>query len=168
MWTVYNKFFNTCRKQRGFTLVETLVYMGLLSILMASALVTAWQLLESMQADGVRISTQEEGSFVLQKIDRILTSAQSISQPSSAHPSTTALIVHEGDFNPVTIRLNSASGTIEMRRSDALSFVSLTTPNVSVKDLSFYYIAPSRGMPAGMGLVFTIGKEVFEIEKYIQ
>lgn len=163
------KLFTIRNKQCGFTLLETLMYIGLLSILLTSGLVTAWQLLESIQADRVRISTQEEAIFVIQKIEATLRSAESISQPSSAHSSTTALVVYVKDStDPVTIRLNTASSSVEMRRKDTIAFVSLTTPNVRVDDLRFHYLASGVGVSAGIKAVFVLGKETFEIEKYIR
>lgn len=144
------------------------MYIALLSILMLSTLVTAWQLLESMHADSVHIAAQEEASFVLKKIEKILQSAESISQPSDTHASTTTLMLYTKDSDLVTVRLNNASSSIEIRRKDTLFFVPLTTPNVFVYDLQFHYIAPKVGMPPGIRAVLVIHKDTFEIEKYIR
>lgn len=120
MYRMTPKLFTTHNKQCGFTLLETLMYIALLSILMLSTLVTAWQLLESMHADSVHIAAQEEASFVLKKIEKILQSAESISQPSDTHASTTTLMLYTKDSDLVTVRLNNASSSIEIRRKDTL------------------------------------------------
>ena len=136
---------------------------------MTSALVTAWQLLESTYSDSRRITGEEEASFVLQKIEGMLRSAESISQPSSAHSSTTALVLYvKGSADPMTIRFNSASSSVEMRRKDTLAFMSLTTSNVQVDSLQFHYLAPGVGVSAGVRVLLTINKETFETETYLR
>lgn len=168
MHKILNIFFMHVAKQKGFTLLETVIYIGLLSLLMTSAFFTAWQLLDSLQSDSKRMVTHEEGYFVLYKITALLADAQSISQPTHAHSSTAVLAFYNKDADLVTVRLNSASSSIEVRRKESLLFVPLTTSNVVVSDAEFIYLAPSATVPASVRVKVTIDGQIFETETRIR
>lgn len=74
----------TARDQRGFTLVELLVYFGLFSILLVvinSMFITT---LEQQIQDLARSSLQQESEFVLAKLKYDIYNADSISVPTQA------------------------------------------------------------------------------------
>ena len=99
---------------RGFTLIETLIYIAIYSIIMAGALVSVYAILGSSARNAMKAMVQEEGSFLIGKIDWALTGAQSISQPtigaSGATLSTTKYDASIG--NPIVISLSGGDLTI--------------------------------------------------------
>ncbi len=149
----------------GFTLLETIVYISLLSLIMSSGLVVAWQLIDGMQNMNREITVQEEANFVLEKIDRSLKDAQYILAPSSEDSLTTVLSVQDGDGELTTVHLYD--GRVELQRKNN-SFVSLTTPNVAIEDLQFYYIAPQGSSLPGVRAVLVMDGETYEVEKYLR
>ena len=53
---------------KGFTLIETIVYLALFSIVIGGALAATTLLLEGAGRDSARARVQEEGAFMLSKI----------------------------------------------------------------------------------------------------
>lgn len=67
---------------RGFTLIETLVYLALYSIIMTGALVSVYAIFNSSARNQTKAMVQEEGSFLVGKIDWALHGAADISLPA--------------------------------------------------------------------------------------
>jgi type II secretory pathway pseudopilin PulG len=57
---------------KGFTLIETLLYIALLSMLLTGGVTTAFQLLKSTSTDSSQLASYDETVFVLQKISWVL------------------------------------------------------------------------------------------------
>jgi prepilin-type N-terminal cleavage/methylation domain-containing protein len=88
--------------KRGFTLLETLIYIALFGVLMTGALVTVYELLQSFEYNRTDISIQEEGMFIQRKIHWALQGATAI---TLSNPTT--LVISRPDLNsesPLTIR----------------------------------------------------------------
>jgi type II secretory pathway pseudopilin PulG len=56
-------------KNRGFTLIEVVLYIGLFGILVGGVIIAAYQLLEGGDRNQVNILIQEEGTFLNRKIN---------------------------------------------------------------------------------------------------
>ena len=69
-------------KSNGFTLIETIVYLALFSIMMGGAIVALFNLFESSGRELTHIMLQEEGNFIIAKINWAISGAQSVNQPS--------------------------------------------------------------------------------------
>ena len=54
----------------GFTLIEVLVYLALFGLIMSGAVVSAYQMFEASGRNQTRAMIQEEGDFIVAKIDR--------------------------------------------------------------------------------------------------
>ncbi len=65
----------------GFTLIETVLYVSLLSFILASLLGITYQALESTDKIAQKIALQQEANFIVRKIDWALGSAAALSQP---------------------------------------------------------------------------------------
>lgn len=66
---------------RGFTLIETLVYLGLFSILIGGTLIGAFNLFESTGRQQTHTILQEEGNFVIGKIQWAVSGAEAVNNP---------------------------------------------------------------------------------------
>jgi prepilin-type N-terminal cleavage/methylation domain-containing protein len=71
-------------KQRGFTLIETVVYIGIFGMIMTGAMVTLYTLLHSVTNNRAVISAYTEMNFVTQKLDWALSGASAITLISSS------------------------------------------------------------------------------------
>lgn len=153
--------------QRGFTLIEVIIYIALFSLLMGTAFVTTFQLIQSSGNLSTKNTTQEEGSFVLRKIDWALTGAKSVT-------ATSTLTVTKYDDSQVVFCLDSEKikiwkGTGNVPSCNNSSFIPLTTDNVKVSNFTLTTIS---GTPAGITATLKITKDgvdfPFTITKYIR
>ena len=152
----------TDMKKRGFTLIETLIYIALFAFIIGGAVLTAAQLIQGTSQTNTKATTQEEENFVLRKIDWSLSGASAISVPSQ-----TTMTVTRYDGNTVDFRLNGT--TIEMRTSLlGATYLPITTPNVTVNGLKFTYISPVGTGPAGVTALTTINTLEASTTKYIR
>ena len=65
---------------RGFTLIEMVIYLALTTLLLSAALGAAYALMESANRDDARAAATEEGNFALQKIAAVLASTSTLSR----------------------------------------------------------------------------------------
>ena len=70
------------KTQRGFTLVELIVYLALFAILFGGAIAGTYSLIESGGRNQSRIMMQQEGEFLLAKINWIVSSAETAQVPT--------------------------------------------------------------------------------------
>lgn len=142
---------------RGLTLIETIIYIGLLGMLMIGAMTTVYSLLESGVAVSTDTTTQDEGNFVLAKIAWALGSQSNILVPSSSYDTSLTLIQEDG----TSITIRQTGETVEMR-VDAGAYLPLTSSNVEVESLGFmrsgFFFSAST----------TIDGEVFELHRYLR
>lgn len=93
-------------RQSGFTLVETMIYVALFAIIMSGAIVSIYGIIGSSARNQTKAMAEEEGSFLLGKIDWALTGVVIGSGTSSVS-------------QPAVTAGNSASGdTLALKKSD--------------------------------------------------
>ena len=148
---------------KGFTLIETILYIALLSLITSGALLATYQLLEGNQKNLIELTIQSEADFLLRKIEWILSGSQSVVLPREGE-SGPELVVR-GEAGPVSFTLSGAD--LVMSR-DGGQAVPLNSQNVSVTDLVFEHLEASDGKPAGIRTVFKVGGRVFETLKYLR
>ncbi len=153
---------------RGFTLIETVIYIALLGILLTGALVASADLIESAGKSNAHATVQDEGSFASRKLEWALTgltAAPAISGSSCAQ--TLTLTKTGAQNNPIVFQYNSATKAIEMK--EGLNGPNaVTTSNVSVSCLSFTNIPATGSGPSGISASFTINGVVFGVTKYLR
>lgn len=156
---------------KGFTLIETIIYIALFSLLMGVAFSTAFHLIDGSYDLSTKNTIQEEGNFVMRKLSYTLTGIETITTPVSGSSST--LVIKKYDGNQIDVQQNGTK--IEIKEStNGNVFLPITTDNVTVKasSLNFSYITPSGTGPAGITASFTITKDgtdfPFTITKYIR
>lgn len=150
------------RNTKGFTLIETLIYIALFTLLMGGGLLATYQLLQASAQANSKGTVQDEQNFVLRKIDWALSGASDVFVPSQS-----MLRVTRYDSNTVDFQLNGSA--IEMRESAiGASYVPITTSNVSVSGLKFVHIAPTGTGPAGVTASTTINGLDASTTKYIR
>jgi prepilin-type N-terminal cleavage/methylation domain-containing protein len=115
--------------KKGFTLIETLIYIALFTILIGAGFSTAFSLIQSGESLSSRTVTNSEIDFVLRKIDWALNGATNISISSNN------LIITKGLSNSVEIGLNTES-KIYVKENGGNPIL-LSTDNVKVEHLNF-------------------------------
>lgn len=147
-------------RNQGFTLIETVIYIALFSILIGSVFVTTLQLIDSSGDLDKKNVTVEEGNFVMRKINWALTGAKNVSVSSDT------LVITQYDSSQIRFCLDSGQIKIKHGGSalcSSASFTPLTTENVEVSSLNF-----TTTTPAGMTVLATIDGQDFSITKFIR
>jgi hypothetical protein len=141
---------------RGFTLIETIVYIALLGFLMTGVLMSVYGIVESGSITQAKTSTQDEGNFVLRKIEWALGSAES----ASVSGSYLSIVRTDG----ATADFRFSGGNIEMR-VDGGSYERLTSDAVEISGLEFDAIS---GTPSGITASTTLDGVAFTTTRYVR
>ena len=103
----------------GFTLIETVIYIALFAFIMTGALVSIYGILGSSARNQTKAMVQEEGSFLLGKIDWALSGVETINLPDDSDGDgielDLTLSVKKFDTspeNPIVITLSGGDFTI--------------------------------------------------------
>jgi len=145
---------------RGFTLLEVVIYIALVGLLMTGAVLTSYTLLSAAGATSADATTLDEAQFVMRKLDWILRTATSVATPSAVTPHSQTLSVACCGGEDVKMRL--VANTIEMSEDGGAIYEPLTSPNVSVTNLQFQYLAN----PAGLAFAMTLNSSTYTYETY--
>src|SRR6185503_6336526 len=100
----------TSMKNRGFTLIETIVYLALFSILMTGIISSVYLLFENGDRNQTKAMLQEEKEYLLGKINWAMSGMQIVVTPG-AGLSGTSLNIVKYDGSPVTIGLSGTNMT---------------------------------------------------------
>src|SRR3989344_9023228 len=98
----------------GFTLIETLVYLGLFSILIGGALVAAFGIFESNGRNQTKAMVQEEGQFLAAKIDWVLSGVRSVDAPPASSPGSLLSVTKYGGG---TVEVSLAGTDMRIQRN---------------------------------------------------
>jgi type II secretory pathway pseudopilin PulG len=153
---------------KGFTLIETVIYIALLGGLLTGALISSVDLIESADMSNTHATIQDEGSFASRKLEWALaglTSAPTISGGSCAQ--SMSITKTGAQNNPIVFSYDGAHKAIFMTEG-ANGPYPITTSNVSVSCLSFASIAANGTGPSGVAASFTISGDTFGTTKYLR
>jgi prepilin-type N-terminal cleavage/methylation domain-containing protein len=156
---------NPARHRQGFTLIEMVVYVALLSLLVGGTLLTVYNLLTDVGTMRGKVNTDEEANFMLRKIDWALAGATygGVTNPTPGN-SSAFLQVNKGGFAENPIRIDLASSTMQLSRAGDAQPIS--SSNVTVADLNFqrYAVASSSQV---IRTTFKLNGRTFELVKYL-
>lgn len=142
---------NITKSLRAFTLIETLVYSALFAILIGGAVTVAYTVFESAGLSQSKETLQQEGDFLVGKIEWALSGVQTISSPVldlSAPTQSTILQVARHDGSTITISvLENCSGpdTTNIFLERGSDCFQLNNSDVQIEDLIFTREASSGG-----------------------
>ena len=156
--------------QKGFTLIETIIYLALFVIVIGGGMVAAYQIIESTEANKNHVILQEEANFLLRKINWALTGATSVAETG------TTLTVQKpigGASTQLVFSLNGSS--LELARSLGTPS-SLNTSNIALSNLAFAKTLGAGGRPDALTTTFTLttlqnglnDSQTFSTKKYLR
>lgn len=161
--------------EKGTTLIEIIMYLGLFSIIIGGSVTAAYGMFETQGRNQTQSMIQQEGNFILQKIDWALTGATSV----TVSPSNQLLINRSGitpSENPISFY--EAGGTLFMQRNGG-AITNLSNTNITITNLTFSHTTYSSDgiTPESAGVTFTAStrtpnglsySEVFSSLKYLR
>ncbi len=145
------------KMKRGFTLIETIIYIALLAFIMGGALSATYSIIENAGRLDANAVTQEEGNFVLRKINWALSSASGF-DTSVPHQLTVTR------YDGVTVVIKLSGTEVDMKETGRV-FVPLTTSNVIVKEMVFVALGTP---PAGIKATLMLNNTTFYTTKYVR
>ena len=162
------------KKNNGFTLIETLIYSVLLSLIIAGSLVGVYQIISSSDKLSTKAFIEQEGNFLLRKINWALTGATVIYSPDinsySAGLKLDKINPNDPD-NPLELEFASSSKKIILKQDGNL--FDLSSDYLEVSDLIFCYGTTSipeceNGQPNQIKASFKVDGQLFKITKYLR
>src|SRR3989338_8659804 len=120
----------------GFTLIEVVVYLGLFSIIIGGGVASAYAVIESSARNETKAMMQEEGDFLIGKINWALSGASAVNSPPSDGTPGTKLNTNKYDGTTVQIKLDGTDLTID----EGGGVVTLNNTAVQVTDLTFIHV----------------------------
>jgi Tfp pilus assembly protein PilE len=121
----------------GFTLIETIIYVALFSILFTGILVSSYSFFIGAQQISAQVVKENESAFVARKIAALLQSANAITAPSSGNSGTSLTFsTYAGDTYSFTtsadaITLSKNGGTPAVLSADRVVFSSFSATHTA-------------------------------------
>ncbi|KKW18275.1 MAG: hypothetical protein A2131_00525 [Candidatus Sungbacteria bacterium GWC2_49_10] len=140
------------KKNSGFTLIETLVYLGLFSILIGGALVAAFGIFESNGRNQTKAMVQEEGQFLAAKIDWVLSGVRSVDAPPASSPGSLLSVTKYGGG---TVEVSLAGTDMRIQRN-AGPVRTLNNSNVKVSGVAFTHMYSGAENPESVEARFRV------------
>ncbi len=149
--------------QKGFTLIETIIYIALFAIIIGGGMVAAYQIIQATEASNNHIILQEEANFLLRKINWALSQpaigfgiGSSVLTVSSSPPLTFDLDC--SNPNACNLRLNAIILNSSAVKVSSLSFCNTScVPSITSNGVttSFTLTTMQNGRPASQGFSTT-------------
>ncbi len=122
---------------RGFTLIETLIYIGLFTILIGGVGVSVYSIIESSGRNSAKALIQTEGDFLVAKINWAISGAKIVNEPAVGVVSQT-LSITKWDTSIGNVVITSSGEDITISRGASPAIV-LNNEDVNISDLSFVH-----------------------------
>jgi len=120
--------------QQGFTLIETLIYLGLFTIIMVGVVAVAYSTFEANGRLQTKTLIQEEGDFLLAKLNWALTGATAATVVSL--PSLPSLTLTRAN-NPTQVVFDKNGNFLEIKRNGSPTGDNLNNSDVQITNLNF-------------------------------
>ncbi len=152
------------KSDKGFTLLETMIYIGLFAILISGVVVGAYNLLEGSDRNITAARIQEEGTFLNRKINWALSGATNAtisgggSQITITRPDLGAQspLVISGTLNAMTIARGIGAP------------VQLNSDRFLINNVVFTYQASVNGRPPSVSVNFLVQDKPFFFRGYLR
>lgn len=138
------------KNQKGFTLIESLIYLALFTLIIGGGMVATYQIVESTNAGANHILLQEEADFLMRKVHWALTGITAVGVGPNTL-STTKII--SGTSVQIII---TADGTNVTLQRPPVAAVALNSSSISASNLTFANIPQANGKPQGVNASFTL------------
>ena len=137
--------------QRGFSLVEMIVYIAILSVVVSAVVLTALSLMNTFTYLRATQDVAETGAVALERMTREIRFANSINLGAStfsASPGTLSLSTTDDAGNPDTVGFTLSGGRILVTHAGVTAPLSRST--VTISNLTFTHAIGAHGDAVGI------------------
>ena len=152
------------QKNRGFTLLEVLIYAALVALIIGGISYTLFTLITTSKIANDKVVVEEEANFILKKFDWVLAGYQTINSPASGSSGAT-LSVNKFNFLPNPIVFDVSSGNLRITKG-LLPSVTLNSSRITVSNPVFTHIAANGSGPDAVKAAFDINGRTYQITVY--
>ncbi len=150
--------------KKGFTLVETMIYIALFGIVIYGAFVGAYNLLEGGKRNINTAKIEEEGTFINRKINWALTGATNVTVTSGG----TKITITRPDLGPQSPLVISETGSNMTITRGTGSETELNNDRFHISGTQFVYTAGAGGRPPSISATFKVEEKVFSFRNYLR
>lgn len=137
--------------QKGFSIIEALVYLALFGVFIGGAAAAAFNVFEAASRSQTKAEVQVEGDFLRAKIFWALSGAQSV----SVDPSGKSLSVVKWNFTGNPLVILESGGNLQISRGGALA-VNLNPAGITVSNVLFIRAQGAGQNPESITAKFTL------------
>ncbi len=149
------------RLQRGFTLVELLVYMGIFTILLAIFIQMFGNLMDTQLESSATSSVSVDVKYILARFGYDMSQSQIVTSPAPGVSSSTLQLVENG----TTVTYASSSGNLTLTNANGTD--QLNGSDTSISNLSFTPLGSSSGK-LSVKMSFTITSKTIRTGNHTQ
>jgi prepilin-type N-terminal cleavage/methylation domain-containing protein len=142
--------------QRGFTLMETMIYIALFSVLIGGAVVSAYHVLQGGNRNQEAVEVQQEGTFINRKVN------WEIAKADSAQIVSGALVLQPGN-----VVIKESSGRITLARAGGTEYP-LNAEPLTISGTTFTVIPGTGGSPTSVRMNYTVKTTPFTLARYLR
>ncbi len=144
---------------KGFTLIETLVYIALFGIILTGVIVTSYPLITGADKLSLRTTTDGESAFVSRKVAWALSSLVEICTPSAGFSGNTLIVRTAGPDCTTGPKISLRQGvltqnSIEVSKDGGITWLPLTASRVTFSNFSVRHTSPAGGVPRSLSVEF--------------
>lgn len=155
---------------RGFTLIEAIIYIALISIMLGFTVLVISQMMDTQRRLKSKIELEAEADFILRKLNWALTNAQNVSQPPlNSSSSVLSIDKNGGSENPLVFDL--AGGDIRLSRGGGAA-TALNNQYVTLNQLTFEHLAASGTTPEAIRTTIAVQSltdaRIIQITNYLK
>jgi prepilin-type N-terminal cleavage/methylation domain-containing protein len=151
-------------KNKGFTLMETMIYIALFGIIMTGAVVGTYNLIEGGNHNINSTRIQEEGTFLNRKINWALSGATAATISGGG----STLTVTRPDLGAQSPLVISGTGNIITIARGTGAAVELNSDRFSISNVAFAYTAAVNGRPPSVSVNFKVADKPFDFRSYLR
>ena len=145
----------------GFTLIETLVYLGLFALVMGGIVTSAYFLFELSDRNTTRAMLEQEQQFLIDKIEFALSNAQSVDEPGARNSGAS---LHMTYFDSSVAQFCLVGSTLMYAHGagNCAAGTPLNGANVAISNLVFVHTYAGGENPESVETGFTISTKTPE------
>ena len=157
---------------KGFTLVELIIYMGIIGVILMVASTFAWQIILGNIKVGAYREVEQNVSFAMEKITTAVRNSSKIVEPEEPGEETDYLFLRMSDPSKTLTKFKISDGKIIMSEGDKGPYP-LTTDLVQVTNLKFTNLS-YEDTPGTVKIEMTIehvnpaGRSEYEAEIHLE